>query len=57
MIKAQSSRHDELVRHILEDDVVSPFETTTETGSGLPDECYTSPEWLKAENEKIFVHT
>ncbi len=57
MINAQSSRHDELVRRILDDDVVSPFETTTETGSGLPGECYASPEWLKAENEKIFAHT
>lgn len=57
MINAQSSRHGELVRRILDDDVVSRFETTTETGSGLPNECYTSPEWLKAENEKIFAHT
>ncbi len=44
MINAQSSRHRELVRRILDDDVVSQFETTTGTGSSLPGECYTSAE-------------
>ena len=42
---------------ILSDDVLSRFDVATADGSGLPNECYTSDEWLAAENTKVFARS
>jgi choline monooxygenase len=47
----------EVTRNILTDDVLSRFSVATEEGSGLPNACYTSADWLKAENERLFART
>jgi choline monooxygenase len=47
----------EVTRNVLTDDVLSRFDVATEEGSGLPNACYTSAEWLKAENERLFSRT
>ncbi|MBN33855.1 MAG: hypothetical protein CMM46_03595 [Rhodospirillaceae bacterium] len=47
----------EITRNVLTDDVVSRFDLETEQATGLPNACYTSPEWLKAENERLFART
>ncbi len=47
----------EVTRNVLTDDVLSRFDVATEEGSGLPNACYTSTEWLKAENERLFSRT
>ena len=42
---------------LLTDEIVSRFEVSTEEGSGLPNECYTSEAWLTAENKQLFVRS
>jgi len=42
---------------LLTDEVVSRFEAATEAGSGLPNACYTSADWLDAENRLVFART
>ena len=44
------------------DSVLTPerrarFEAETEKGTGLPNACYTSDEWLRLENERVFAGT
>lgn len=47
----------EVTRNVLTDEVLSRFDVAPEEGSGLPNACYTSAEWLKAENERLFART
>ena len=54
---APSVTSGEMVDRVLDESAVARFRTATGDGSGLPNECYTSPEWLKAENERIFART
>lgn len=44
-------------RDILNDDVLARFDAAAGEGSGLPNRCYTCPDWLQAENERIFART
>ncbi len=54
---APATTSGELAHRILDESAVARFRSATGDGSGLPNECYTSPEWLKAENERIFART
>ena len=54
---APSTTSDEMVDRVLDESAMARFRSATGDGSGLPNECYTSSEWLKAENEKIFART
>ncbi len=54
---APSTIGDGMIDRILDESAVARFRTATGDGSGLPNECYTSSEWLKAENERIFART
>ena len=47
----------DVVRDVLSDEVLSRFEPGTDDARGLPNECYTSAEWLEAENERLFART
>ena len=44
-------------RPLLTDDMVSRFDLPTEESSGLPNACYTSDSWLRAERRKLFART
>ena len=46
-----------IVRSILTDEVLARFELGTEEATGLPNDCYTSAEWLEAENKRLFART
>ena len=46
-----------LVDSVLTPDLRARFEAETEKGTGLPNACYTSDEWLALENEQIFART
>ncbi|MBT5435495.1 MAG: aromatic ring-hydroxylating dioxygenase subunit alpha [Rhodospirillaceae bacterium] len=47
----------DVTRNILTDEVLSRFDLATEEATGLPNACYTSKEWLKAENTRLFAKT
>ncbi|MBT6508969.1 MAG: aromatic ring-hydroxylating dioxygenase subunit alpha, partial [Rhodospirillaceae bacterium] len=47
----------DVTRNILTDEVLSRFDLATEEATGLPNACYTSKEWLKDENTRLFAKT
>jgi len=47
----------DIVRDTLTDAVVSCFEDDAVRATGLPNACYTSKAWLKAENARLFPRT
>ena len=56
-VTTRDSVNKALIQNVMTDEIVSRFESATAEGSGLPSECYTSPEWLKLENERLFTRT
>ena len=46
---------DPLHEGVLTDDVLNRIAAPIETGSALPNACYTSHAWLKSENERLFA--
>ena len=49
--------HDNIIGNVLTDEVLARFDLDIEEATGLPNACYTSAEWLEAENERVFART
>lgn len=49
--------HDNIISNVLTDEVLARFDLDVEEATGLPNACYTSAEWLEAENERVFART
>ena len=48
---------DTMIENTLSSEVLARIEAPTAEGSGLPNVCYTSADWLQLENERLFAKT
>ena len=44
-----------MIENTLSSEVLARIKAPTAEGSGLPNVCYTSADWLQLENERLFA--